>query len=277
MKKTKLLPCLVLALAVTLSSCKSKKDSDSIGAPESIPAELSPVLKRAKAGDADAQFEFFRQFRQLARTKEDQAEAAKWCIKAAEQGNVQALGFVYDLYDHGQGVPRDPVKALEWLLKAADAKQSYMLSRWVAERYEQGEGTPKNTEKAILWYQKALDQNDREAAFRLGEIYWNGNGIPRDYAEAVAYFKEATVSGADGAHFYLAKAYTDGNGATKDPVEAYAWIRTVALGAEGMTLKRLLENILTEEQKKEAERMTPKLKEAANKLHKERMEARSKI
>jgi uncharacterized protein len=260
----KYIPYLAVALAISLSACKSKK----------VPKELDPVLKRAEKGDANAQYECYLKYRQLPETKENKAEAAKWCIKAAEQGHEGALEVAYDLYDTGFGVPRDSEKTLFWLLKSAEVRQSSTKCRWIAERYVEGKGTPTNPENAVLWYKKALDLNDKEAACRLGELYWNGQGVPRDYAEAVAYFQEAVSTGGEG-RYYLAKAYTEGNGVTKDPVVAYAWIKDLYLDREGMTLKNLLENVLTEEQEKEAALMFPKLKETAIKVHQDRVKARS--
>jgi TPR repeat protein len=271
----KFIPHLALALAVCLSACNSKRKGLSFGSGSSVPPELIPVLARAEKGDVDAQFEFFQKYRHLATTKEAQAEAAKWCIKAAEQGHVGALGFAYDLYDYGQGVPKDSAKAFEWLLKAAEAKSSGMLSRWVAERYEQGRGTKQQPQMAINWYEKALDQNDVVSAYRLGKIYWNGKGVPSNIEEAIGYFHEAFFLGSDGARYYLAQAYAEGKGVTKDPVQAYAWIKNVSSDAEGATLRNLLENVLTDEQEKEAEKMTHELRNKANQVRQERMKKRA--
>ena len=50
----------------------------------------------------------------------DSAEAAKWCRKAAEQGDVEAQ---YDLglyYYSGRGVKEDLVEAVKWYRMAAE-------------------------------------------------------------------------------------------------------------------------------------------------------------
>jgi TPR repeat protein len=52
--------------------------------------------------------------------QQDAAEAVKWIIKAAEQGDVDAqymLGVSY--YGLIEGVPEDRVEAKKWLRKAA--------------------------------------------------------------------------------------------------------------------------------------------------------------
>jgi TPR repeat protein len=272
----KYLSYFALPLVLSLSACSPKKDPLSNAAGDPIPKELALILARAEKGDANAQFELFQKYRKMERTKEGDVEAAKWCIRAAEQGHAEALGFVYNLYDTGQGIPRDDTKALEWLLKAAEAKPSSNLYRWVAERYEQGKGTPKRPAVAIVWYKKALDQDDKLSAYRLGMIYWEGEGVSKDYKEAVAYFQEAAALGDhDDARYHLAKAYANGNGVPKDPVQAYAWIRILMLEPEGMALKRLLENVLTEAQKKEAKEMKAKLEDIAVQTHQARMKTRA--
>jgi TPR repeat protein len=48
----------------------------------------------------------------------DDAEAAKWCGKASEQGNAKAQMLLGAMYHNGEGVPRDYVQALKWLTLA---------------------------------------------------------------------------------------------------------------------------------------------------------------
>ena len=51
-------------------------------------------------------------------TKND-ASAADWFRKAAEQGHVLAQYKLGAMYDQGEGVPKDQAKAVEWWNKAA--------------------------------------------------------------------------------------------------------------------------------------------------------------
>ncbi len=47
------------------------------------------------------------------------AEAVKWYLKAAEQGNVRAQFKLGLMYQNGEGVEKDLKSAAEWLMKAA--------------------------------------------------------------------------------------------------------------------------------------------------------------
>ncbi|MBN2438840.1 MAG: sel1 repeat family protein, partial [Deltaproteobacteria bacterium] len=50
---------------------------------------------------------------------QDYQEAAKWYLKAAEQGNTQAQFYAGRLYEKGQGVPQSDVVALSFYILAS--------------------------------------------------------------------------------------------------------------------------------------------------------------
>ena len=47
------------------------------------------------------------------------SEAAKWFLKAAEQGHPRAQLKIGLMYDKGEGVKQDPVEAAKWYRRAA--------------------------------------------------------------------------------------------------------------------------------------------------------------
>ena len=47
--------------------------------------------------------------------QQDAAQAAQWYRKAADHGNALAQAHLGLMYEHGYGVPRDPVMARMWL------------------------------------------------------------------------------------------------------------------------------------------------------------------
>ena len=62
--------------------------------------------------------------------KQDSAEAFKWFLKAAEQGNSHAQNIVAVQYHLGQVVKQDDWQAVQWLKKSAeqgDAEGQYIL------------------------------------------------------------------------------------------------------------------------------------------------------
>ena len=51
---------------------------------------------------------------------QDKVEAAKWFLKAAEQGNAEAQLNIGLMYDNGEGVQQDKMEAAKWYRKAAE-------------------------------------------------------------------------------------------------------------------------------------------------------------
>jgi len=61
--------------------------------------------------------------------------------------------------------------------------------------YEHGEGVPKDQLKAAALYCEAARDGDPEAQFSLGWMYANGRGVPRDDAVAASFFALAAAAG----------------------------------------------------------------------------------
>lgn len=93
--------------------------------------ELTALRQKAAAGDALAQNKVGLTYltgsylsedlhkKGLHLTK-DEARAAQWFRKAAEQGLPEAQNALGAMYLHGRGVPKDYTQALIWFVKAAE-------------------------------------------------------------------------------------------------------------------------------------------------------------
>ena len=84
------------------------------------PAGRPPLRERAAAGDPEAQFTLGKNY-EAGRSglKRDYAEAARWYLKSAEQGNVYAQASLGILYHAGKGVSLDNVQAEMWFTISA--------------------------------------------------------------------------------------------------------------------------------------------------------------
>lgn len=71
------------------------------------------------------------------------------------------------------------------------------LLREEARAYEHGEGVPKDPAKAIALYCDGAKAGDPEARYSIGWMYANGRGIARDDAVAAYFFKLAAEQGHD--------------------------------------------------------------------------------
>lgn len=87
--------------------------------PRSPEAKFADVKRRAQSGYAKDQLGLARMYYNGYGVAKDDAKAAEWYQKAADQGNAFAQYNLGVMYDKGEGVPRDAAKAVQWWQKAA--------------------------------------------------------------------------------------------------------------------------------------------------------------
>jgi uncharacterized protein len=93
----------------------------------------------------------------------------------------------------------------------------------LGEVYEGGNGVPKNDDSAVKWYRKAADQGNADAENRLGVMYRLGQGVSRDKEEAVRWYRKAAQLGNSQAMFNMGISYYNGDGVSSNAGTAYAW------------------------------------------------------
>ena len=97
-------------------------------------------------------------------------------------------------YDNGDGVPEDDAEAAKWYLQAAD--QGHINAQFnLGVMYENREGVAENPVEAATWYRKAADQGDYRAQYNLGVLYANGEGVPQNSSEGYVWMSLAAMSG----------------------------------------------------------------------------------
>ena len=66
------------------------------------------------------------------------------------------------LYEHGEGVTQDKAEAARWYLKAAEqGNGDAQLS--IGMMYDSGDGVEQNDQEAIRWYRKVIEHGDQAA------------------------------------------------------------------------------------------------------------------
>jgi len=189
---------------------------------------LADVRAKAEKGDAESQRLIGGAFHfgHLGVAKDD-VEAAKWYLKAAEQGLREAQLFLGMFYAEGLGVAKDEVEGAKWLRKAAEqnlADAQFLLGLFCAE----GRGVTKDEAEGVTWLRKAAEQNLAPAQYVLGSFYFHGEGVAKDEVEAVKWFRKAADKGLREAQYFLGYCYDRGLGVTRDYVEAAKWYRKAA-------------------------------------------------
>ena len=94
----------------------------------------------------------------------------------AQQNHVLALINLGAMYDDGQGVPENPVKAFESFKQAARRGNPYAQYN-LGNMYAEGRGVKRNLEKATSWYRKAAEQDLAIAQYSLGLLYAAKQGV----------------------------------------------------------------------------------------------------
>jgi TPR repeat protein len=235
----------------------------------SAAAQVSPttsqeLLKRAEAGDPQAQFELGRTYEEGQGVPQDDALAAEWFRKAAEHGNAQAQNSLGVLYAQGRGVRHDKEEAVRWYKKAA--KQGLPEATYnVAIAYYNGEGVAGDMVAAYVWMMVALDKGDAQAGealqhigeqlhnrldhsrFELAELYEKGEEVPQNLTSAAALYRELAWHSYEESAFSspardkLCELYFSGRGVPQDYVQARSWCKKSGARSSYLILGRLAE------------------------------------
>lgn len=152
-------------------------------------------------------------------------EAFAWFLKAAEQGNLEAIYEVGLCYMDGRGVKEDELKAVEWFTKAAN-KGYIPAQSHLGYCFEKGLGVDKDLSKAIVWYKKAAEQGSSGDQYSLGCIYQYSLD---DNVTAVDWYTKAAEQGYLNAQYALGSCYIQGKGGLEICYEkAIKWLTKAA-------------------------------------------------
>jgi TPR repeat protein len=109
-------------------------------------------------------------------------------------GRLFLHGYMFEGRYLTEGRRLDPAEATRWYLKAADQGETRAQTEF-AGMYETGFGVEQDDVEAARWYGKAGDRGNRGAQFVLGGIYEKGKGVTQGYAEAARWYRLAADQG----------------------------------------------------------------------------------
>jgi hypothetical protein len=142
-------------------------------------------------------------------------------MRLAERGSAGAQVLLGGMYLRGEGgVARDDRRAAEWLEKAALQGNAYAEMQ-LGDLYEKGQGVPKNVALAADWRQEAANRGTVRAQRLLGKMYLDGNGVAKDNGKAEYWLNRAALEGGDAeAQYLLALMHRERQTATPNPALA---------------------------------------------------------
>lgn len=158
-------------------------------------ATKEQLLNQARMGDKEAQYQFALAHYLGRGVEKNQALAAYWFHKAAEQGSAEAAFCLGVMFDKGEGsLKQNTGEAIQWYQKAANqghAKAQFNLGQILYE----GFGTVQDLNAGAMWFERAALQGFSRAQYRLGLAYLEGKGVPKNEARAAELLKQASAQG----------------------------------------------------------------------------------
>ncbi|OJF91669.1 tetratricopeptide repeat protein [Pararhizobium antarcticum] len=143
---------------------------------------------------------------------------------AMNQGDIDAVLMLADLYLEGTEVPSDPDKALTYYRKVLSIEpENASVNLRLAQIFGDGIGVPADKAKAVPYYQIASAAGSRAAQRELGLVYMWGAGVPSDPDRAHQLLLEAASQGFDRAWHDLSLLNSAGIGSDIDPQAAFQY------------------------------------------------------
>ena len=140
-------------------------------------------------------------------------------VLAAGSGVARA-GFDDGLRAYRAGDFATALKQWGPLARKGDARVQYYLGRM----YQNGEGVEMDAVKAATWYNSAAKKGHVHAQYELGMIFRRMALTEFDYENAVKFLTDAAKQGHPRALFTLGQMYRDGEGVEADTVRAYVML-----------------------------------------------------
>ena len=134
------------------------------------------------------------------------ARAAHHFQNAANQGDERAWNSLGLMYEDGQGVPQNNVKAAECYRKAAEKGHDKAQAN-LGRMYREGLGVPQDDREAAKWYRQSADQGFVGGQNNLASLYLQGRGIEKNLDKAILYYTLAAKQGYGPAQLKLAEIY----------------------------------------------------------------------
>jgi localization factor PodJL len=156
----------------------------------------------------------------------------------ANAGNARAELVVGLKYLDGDGVPMNEANAAKWLERAA--QQGLPVAQYrLGTLYDRGRGVTTDAVKAVHWYQLAAQAGNRKAMHNLAVAYSSGNGVAKNMAEAARWFSKAAALGLADSEFNLAVLYERGLGVPQSLLDAYKWYAIAAANGDAESKARI--------------------------------------
>lgn len=193
---------------------------------------LQSAKTKAHNGDVEAQYTLAVAYRDGKDVKQSTALSEHWLAKAARRDMPEAMADLAEIYDDGQGTPRDTVRAKIYYMQLAKNKQEAAVVVTRAIRAYNND----DYDLAFVLAKPYADDGYNYAQNIIGKMYNFGRGVPTSKDKALYYFKMAGDTGFAEAQHNLGFLYEY---SYNNPVEAARWYRKSANQEHVRSLKSL--------------------------------------
>lgn len=112
-------------------------------------------------------------------------------VKKAFAGDMQAQYHLAWCYDTKNATPVQQAEAAYWYLQSA-RQGHYQSTCTIGEFYLQGIAVPQSDHEAVYWFKRSALKGNSRAAYLLGECYLAGRGVKKDMKEAIRWLKQGS-------------------------------------------------------------------------------------
>lgn len=191
--------------------------------------------KAAQNGSANAMFNMGTVYFNGDGESYNDEKALAWFLVAADAGSTEAKSAVEDIqkrmnaisqhdvrlsvaamYENGEGVMPDPIRAFAMYLKEARDPVTQLK---VSSLYSLGFGVTRDEAEAIRWCEKSARGGNEDAMLQLGARYQYGQDVPRDLEAAKYWYLKAAESGSGRGALSFGRMSID-----QDAVTALKWL-----------------------------------------------------
>ncbi|MGX8700919.1 MobP3 family relaxase [Caproiciproducens sp.] len=190
--------------------------------------------------DADTEFRVANMYLKGLGMESNPEEGLKWLELCCEKKNAWAQYQLAGMYQNGDGVPQDEIKAqklyneaLTGFLEQEKETPAAYVEYEIASMYKHGNGTEQDNDVAFQWYVDAAEKGHPHAAYCTARACYEGAGTEQSYPDAVKWYQKAAKGGDAYAMYALGKMFRDGIGVELNNEKAYQYFLAAAkLGHE---------------------------------------------
>ena len=180
--------------------------------------------------DADTEFRVANMYLKGLGVEKNPEDGLKWLELCCEKKNARAQYQLAVLYQNGDGVRQDEIKAqslyseaLAGFLEQEKGTPAAFVEYQIAGMYMHGNGTERDDKKAFQWYVEAAENGHPHAAYCAARACYEGTGTEQSDPDAVKWYQKAADGGDAYAMYALGKMYRDGIGVELNNKRAYQY------------------------------------------------------